>query len=102
MANAKNEFLLHVKGKYLKCALIEYNSDFYGKGKTYSLPVNYTDEQYYTFLNSLDFDYDSGYGLQELYGNIWYDDGTWSDRYEYDGAESWDYHNCPPIPNSLL
>jgi hypothetical protein len=51
-------------------------------------------------LPKLDFDYDSGYGTQELEGTIWYSDGTWSDRREYDGSEWWEHHECPPLPNA--
>ena len=101
MANAKAEFLSHVGGKSIECARIEYNSDFYGEGKVCMLPVNYNSEQCKNFLDSLDFNYDNGYGMQELYGIIWYEDGTWSSRYEYDGSESWEYHSRPQIPISL-
>ena len=101
MANAKDEFINHVGYKDPKCVFIGHNPDFYGDGTTYLLPDNYTAEQYSRFIESLDFGYDSGYGLQELYGTIWYKDGTWSDRDEYDGSECWQYHSCPPIPDSL-
>jgi len=100
MVNAKEEFLKHVGEKSIKCVRIDYNG-FYGEGKICLLPVNYNAEQCKKFLDSLDFNYDNGYGMQELYGIIWYEDGTWSDRYEYDGSESWDYHSCPQIPISL-
>lgn len=50
------------------------------------------------FLQSLDFNYDDGYGLQKIEGNIWYQDGTWSDRGEYDGSEWWQYQSVPEIP----
>lgn len=51
-------------------------------------------------LPRLDFEYDNGYGGQELEGTIWYSDGTWSDRGEYDGCEWWAYRECPPLPNT--
>lgn len=51
-------------------------------------------------LPNLDFNYDEGYGGQKLYGNIWYTDGTWSTRGEYDGSEWWEYHKCPTCPIS--
>ena len=50
-------------------------------------------------LPQLDFEYDSGYCRQELFGNVWYADGTWSERGEYDGSEWWEHKECPPIPN---
>jgi len=49
-------------------------------------------------LPRLNFTYDSGYGHQCLHGTIWYTDGTWSDRGEYDGSEWWQHHVCPPLP----
>lgn len=51
-------------------------------------------------LPQLDFDYDNGYGRQELEGTIWYADGTWSDRGEYDGSEWWAHRKCPSLPNT--
>jgi hypothetical protein len=51
-----------------------------------------------TILPLLNFDYDSGFGIQELYGTIWFYDGTWAERREYDGSEWWEYFVCPPIP----
>jgi len=45
--------------------------------------------------------YDSGYGGQEVFGTIWYVDGTWSDRGEYDGSEWYEYHKCPDIPDNV-
>ena len=39
-----------------------------------------------SFLNDLNFEYDSGYGGQELYGTVWFKDNTWAGRGEYDGS----------------
>lgn len=50
------------------------------------------------FLDNLDFKYDSGFGGQSLYGNVWFADGTWLERGEYDGAEWWEYKATPAIP----
>jgi len=47
------------------------------------------------FCSVLNIEYDSGYGSQELDGYIWYADGTWSDRGEYDGSEWWQHQVCP-------
>lgn len=46
-------------------------------------------------LPLLDFEYDSGYGGQKLFGYIWYVDGSWSDRGEYDGSEWWQHQTVP-------
>lgn len=42
--------------------------------------------------------YDSGYGGQELFGTLWFSDGSWADRGEYDGAEWWEHRSFPAIP----
>lgn len=49
-------------------------------------------------LPQLDFEYDNGYGCQQLSGLVWYEDGTWSERGAYDGSEWWERKKCPPIP----
>jgi hypothetical protein len=45
--------------------------------------------------------YYNGYGSQELFGIIWYVDGSWSERVEYDGSEWWGYRSCPKIPSNV-
>ena len=104
MANAKEEFLRHTANKEVLCVSISYQ-DFCTQERPMSdnsLKHSYTQEEYDLFIKSLDFDYDDGFGGQELFGTIWYKDGTWSDRREYDGSEWWEYHSCPIIPKSLL
>ncbi len=104
MANAKKEFLRHIKERKVLCASISYKDcwDHESDFKDFNLIVNHTEEQYNAFIESLDFEYDAGYGGQELFGTIWYKDGTWSDRGEYDGSEWWNYHECPIVPKFLL
>ena len=65
------------------------------------LSLGYTDEQYGQFMQKLEFTYNNGYGGQELDGVIWFEDGTWADRGEYDGSEWWQYHRCPSVPTEL-
>lgn len=103
--NAKEEFLGHIKdsGKVVKAAFITLGHWREDKAdKEMSLKVGYADEEYESFLESLNFDYYSGFGGQELYGIIWYVGGTWSSRGEYDGSEWWEYNICPKIPEELL
>lgn len=106
MTNAKQEFLDHISercinGRTVRCALIKLYTT---KDKVEAiLPVGYTPEDLEIFLNEIDFEYDSGYGLQELFGTIWYTDGlTWSSRFEYDGSECWEFHEVPEITSELL
>jgi hypothetical protein len=89
--NAKEEFLNHVAGKTVLCAILKKESD-------YVLPKEFSETQLNSFLDAIDFVYDNGYGGQKLFGNIWYVDGTWSGRGEYDGAEWWEHYAVPPIP----
>jgi hypothetical protein len=44
-------------------------------------------------------EYNPGFGSQELYGTLWFTDGTWADRREYDGSEWWEGHSRPPLPS---
>lgn len=101
--NCKDEFLSHIEGKDLLCCRITRDDDFYDLDKSdeFLLPVGFSDEQYQSFLESLDWRYDFGFGCQEVYGFIWYKDGTWSERLVYDGAENWVHKTCPKIPLEL-
>lgn len=100
---AKEEFLEHTAGKEIKCALLRLGGEFQREEehKVYALPLGFTAEDFNKFLAEINFDYDGGFGWQELFGHIWYADGTWSERKEYDGSEWWDYKSCPPIPTNL-
>lgn len=104
--NAKEELEQLLAGKAaVKCAVIvrgypPYDEEgYYLKSK---LKVNHTKEDFQSFLNSLDFEYDAGYGGQELYGTIWLEDETWCTRGEYDGSEWWVHNHLPEIPSELL
>ena len=100
--NAKAEFIEAAKGKTVLCADIAHFLDGYSRNVKYILlPRDYTPAEYDAFLQSLDFEYDAGFGLQEIYGIIWYTDGTWSSRHEYDGSEEWRQRQVPVIPEYL-
>jgi hypothetical protein len=100
MANAKQELLSHIENKEVKAAKITY--DTHHENREFILYKGYTNEELQRFLNNLDFRYDNGYGTQYIYGSIWYEDGTWSKRHEYDGSECWEHVTCPPIPKKEL
>jgi hypothetical protein len=100
--NAKNEFVRHVNNRKVKCAdIIHPQVDGKDCIKNFHLKFSFSEDDYLNFLNQLNFDYDEDYGRQELYGTIWYEDGTWSSRGEYDGLEWWEYHVMPEIPSYL-
>lgn len=103
MRNAKQE-LLNAMGSSianLRCATITHNPFYGDRPKKVLLKEGYTQADLDEFISKLDFDYDAGYGSQELFGMVWFNDGAWMDRYEYDGAESWDWHKYPSIPDEL-
>jgi len=103
MSNCKDEFIKQVGDKEILCAVIVRGDESYMTDiKKFLLPVGYTSSKLEAFLKSINFSYDSGYGGQEVFGNIWYKDGAWSERGEYDGSEWWEYKKCPEIPVDLL
>ena len=104
--NAKDEFIKHTSevSASIICALLVreiFDSESYDYvGVEYILPTNYTADEYDKFLQKIDFEYDSGFGVQEIFGIIIYDDKSWSERGEYDGSEWWEYQCLPEIPKS--
>ena len=104
MTNAKVEFIDETMNTHgVKCAMLSKAFDYYDDEEepVFILKVGYSVEDYENFLNSIDFNYDSGYGGQQLYGKIWYKDGSWSERGEYDGSECWEFKTTPNVPERL-
>ncbi len=95
MINAKEELLKHVGSRIIKCATLTKDASLF------KLKCGYSESEYTEFLNNINFKYDNGFGGQNLYGTIWYTDGTWSERGEYDGSEWWEHRECPQIPVEL-
>lgn len=62
---------------------------------------NYSNNEFNDFLDKLNFEYNDGYGGQYIYGYIWYNNGCWSERAEYDGSEWWEYKKCPSFQDYL-
>ena len=100
--NAKEEFLNFIELKAdVLCAQLTYDNGWNEKASLFNLPTKYTNNEYEAFLKSIDFNYDDGYGTQELYGTIWFCDGSWATRGEYDGSEWWVHNSLPEIPKYL-
>ncbi len=99
--NAEEEFLKHIQGKTVKCAtiaIVNFPDDFPDEARVIAnLMPDYTPKDFDAFLASINVKYNDGYGTQELFGTIWYTDGTWSTRWEYDGSEGWERHACPEV-----
>jgi len=98
MRNCKEEFLEEIEGKDVLCAYVTGEDSVAIEHK---LPIGFSKEDFSLFLTEIDFIYDAGYGGQEVFGIIWYKDGTWSDRGEYDGSEWWNYNRVPDVPDCL-
>ena len=103
--NAREELEQLLEGKAkIKCALIEkciwYDEE--DPYREFELKVNYTEEEFKSFLESLDFQYNAGFGIQELHGIIWFEDGSWCTRIECDDSWCWEHHQLPEIPAKLL
>jgi hypothetical protein len=109
MTNAKEELIaiLMRTESSIKCANISmdrgyWDNDNYVSSSPILLKEGHTLEEYKEFLNKLDFEYDSGYGGQELYGTVWLmKENTWLSRGEYDGSEWWEYNECPKVSEGL-
>lgn len=103
MTNAKQEFIEHTSERpRVLCAEIIYGESWGNREQKHALRKDYSEQDFNDFLDKLNFDYDAGYGGQELFGTIWYEDGTWSERGEYDGSEWWEYRKTPEIPAHLI
>jgi hypothetical protein len=111
MTNAKEELLniLERTKSSIKCATIHTErGGYWDDNDSYVQPVpillreGYRIGEYEEFLHKLNFEYDAGYGGQELFGRVWLmKEGTWLERGEYDGSEWWEYRECPSIPFDL-
>lgn len=100
MTNAKEELLELLEGKAkVKCATITYGDE---DGEDILLKFGYSENEWTEFLKSLNFNYDSGFGGQNLFGTVWLEDGTWCTRGEYDGSEWWEHNQLPEMPSELL
>jgi hypothetical protein len=104
MINAKDEILNHISNKpKIKCVSIQFTKFQYELVPHYiNLETAWDGDEWEIFIDRLSFEYNNGYGSQNLTGTIWYIDGTWSRRCEYDGSEWWEYISCPEIPDFLI
>lgn len=106
MLNAREEFEKHIDNiASVKCAMLcwgdpEYNWRNKEVERVFLYP-GFTEQDYKDFLDRIHVNYDNGYGGQNLFGTIWYTDGTWSDRREYDGSEWWEHQTCPAYPDEF-
>lgn len=101
--NAKQELIRAIAENKVKCVSIVFGDSCQDEDNTHIiLKVEHSEEDYNNFLSKLDFDYDNGYGGQNLFGTIWLTNNTWLSRGEYDGSEWWNHHVIPEIAKELL
>lgn len=97
--NAKQELLKSVNANNITILKIDikYCGDDDNKGKIITKHI--------TSLDELNFDYDAGYGVQELYGIVYCKDSknspVWLTREEYDGSEWWKVNTIPEFYNTI-
>ena len=90
--NAKQELLEHIGDREFRYVHITTGDEWSESRKVIAGTLS-------EVLPLIDFEYGNGCGGQRIFGNVWYADGTWSERVEYDGSEWWEHKVCPPIPN---
>ena len=102
--NARDELLQVLKENNIvvKCAKINHEDWRDNTDIDILLKIDYNEEDYAKFLNELNFDYDSGFGGQRLFGEVWLTNNTWLSRGEYDGSEWWEHNVLPEIPKECL
>nr|DAJ39579.1 MAG TPA: hypothetical protein [Caudoviricetes sp.] len=66
--------------------------------KIITLKENWSNDEWLAFLEGLRFNYDDGFGSQHLFGVVWFKDGSWLEREEYDGSEGWILKRTPDVP----
>lgn len=107
MTNAKQEWIEHTDGNKVMAAWVRASYCYdpqqqeWDYRKNLRLAKGYSEKEYAEFLALLDFEYDSEYGGQEMFGMIWHEDGSWSKRKWHDGSEWWELRNKPSIPEWL-
>lgn len=85
--NAQGELIEHIENRE-----VDFVSVVYARSYSDHIKIKGTLAE---VLPMLDFNYDNGYGRQKLFGYIWYSDGSWSEREEYDGSEWWQHQTVP-------
>ncbi len=100
--NFKRAFIEHTSkvNAKVRCCLIkiiDYCDDT--KLDEIILHTAWTDSELQIFLKKLDFNYAETYYV--LLGNIWFDDGSWSNFTEYAQSNFWMNFKVPEIPANL-
>lgn len=87
------------------CRLSNFDVEFWlTRWKPDYFVMNYNDKDSVSKLKKRlkNYNYDSWYGGQELFWEIVFNDGTWLERWEYDGSEWREYKKTPEIKDYEL
>ena len=90
--NARAELINHVGARRVAYGRVRCES--YYASPTYDVRFG-SHGEYLEALPRLDFTYHAGFGGQEHYGTVVFEDGTWLERSEYDGSEWWEHKSLP-------
>lgn len=97
--NAKKELLDIITSRNLTILKIEITYTHINWDDNTTITKNITT------LDDLNFDYDAGYGSQELFGIVYCKNSNnrpvWLTRGEYDGSEWWDINTIPEFYNNI-
>lgn len=97
--NAKKELLNIITSRNLTILKIEITYTHINWDDNTTITKNITT------LDDLNFDYDAGYGSQELFGVVYCKNSNnrpvWLTREEYDGSEWWDINTIPEFYNNI-
>jgi len=91
------EEFLKVRGLKLYAAQLSLKNEVGTTSRTFLMLVGDSQEDFLAKIPAY-LEYDSSYGMQMLYGTIWFTDGTWAEREEYDGSEWWVHRARPEAP----
>lgn len=94
LLNVKTEILEHIGDKEVEFIRVAYR-------KSYGDDLVKVAGQLQDILPLLDFEYDNDYGGKRMDGYIWYTDGSWSSREDYDGKGWWRHQVRPPFDCTL-
>jgi hypothetical protein len=104
MINAKDELIEFIDDvpSLVIAAVVRYHHNGDDENTPNVEALYGKDHSWQEFQRKMNFTYDNGFGSQKLFGVIWFEDGTYADRSEYDGAEEWLHRFPPEIPPELL
>lgn len=99
MKNVKDQFIEETKDKEVMCAWIRFCRRYRWPFPRYELKPGFSQKDFEAFLSAIDFEYEPQ-PVQQLWGNIWYTDSSWSE-FEVDGKcggfEEWQYRKVPDM-----